>query len=180
MTEKLMEYLTHPIQSRLIIDVMAQGKTTAKTLASMNKNIPQATLYRYLKKMVADGVLEIAGERKVRNVTEKIYAMGIDFPAYTEKMLRENAGETYLGMFQQFTIGLLNAFSAYCASDNIDLLNDGSGFRVTSIYASLSELKELSGKIQALIAPYQNREAAPMRKAHSIAVIITPPSVDAE
>ena len=175
MTEKLMEYLTNPTKNKLIIETINKGRVTAKELAAVNKELPQATLYRYLKKMVEDGVLVVAEERKVRNVTEKIYAMGIDFEAYTNKMIAENSGEAYLGIFQQFTVGLLKEFSAYSKRDDIDIVNDGSGFRVTSICATFEELETLSKSIWELIAPYRDREPTSGRKNRSVAIIFTPP-----
>ena len=176
MSDKFIECVTNPIKNKLLLEVIAQGKTTAKVLAEKNKNIPQATLYRYLNKMVSDGVLTVVEERKVRNVTEKIYASAIDFAANVEKMLAENSGEAYFSMFQQFTVGLLNEFKSYTDKDGIDLLNDGSGFRVTSFCATYDELKDLSLKIQELVAPYAEREATPECKARSLAVIFTPPT----
>jgi len=177
MHDKFMECVTNPIKNNLLLEVITQGKTTAKVLAEKNKNIPQATLYRYLNKMVSDGVLSVVEERKVRNVTEKVYASAIDFAADVEKMLAENSGETYFSMFQQFTVGLLNEFKAYSEQDDIDILNDGSGFRVTPFCATYDELKELSAKIQELVAPYADRDATPECKARSLAVIFTPPTV---
>ena len=176
MHEKLMECLTNPARNKLVRQVLDEGQTTAKALAEKNKEIPQATLYRYLKKMVSDGILKVVEERRVRNVTEKVYAMAIDFEADVNKMIAENDGEAYFGLFQQFTIGLLNEYGAYCARDNIDILNDGSGFRVHSLHATTDELKELAANIWKLVAPYTNREATPDAKARSIAVIFTPPN----
>jgi len=176
--KKLVEYLINPVQNKLVRQVLDEKQTTAKVLAEKNKDIPQATLYRYLKKMVSDGILKVVEERRVRNVTEKVYAMGIDFEADVNKMIAENDGDTYFGLFQQFTIGLLNEYGAYCAGDDIDILNDGSGFRVLPLYATIDELNELSASIWNLVAPYANREATPERKSHSIAVIFTPPTDD--
>ena len=176
MTEKLMEYLTNPVKNKLIIEVVSKGTATAKELAFVSKDLPQATRYRYLKKMVEDGVLVVVEERKVRNVTEKVYAMGIDLNVHVEKMIAENSGEAYLAMFQQFTMGLLKEFSTYSRRDDIDLANDGSGFRVASICASVEELEALSKSIWALIAPYKDRELTPERKNRSVAVIFTPPA----
>ena len=175
MTEKLMEYLTNPTKNKLVIEVMSKGKVTAKELAAINKDLPQATLYRYLKKMVEDGILVVAEERKVRNVTEKTYAMGIDFEAYVQEMIAENSGEAYLGIFQQFSVGLLKEFSAYSKRDDIDIRNDGSGFRVASIYATVEELETLSKSIWELIAPYRDRKPTAQQKSRSVAVIFTPP-----
>ena len=179
MNKKLVKYLTNPAKNKLIRQVFSEGKTTAKALAEKNKDIPQATLYRYLKKMVNDGVIKVVEERKVRNVTEKIYAPAIDFEADVNKMIAENDGDTYLGLFQQFSIGLLDEYSAYCARDDIDILNDGSGFRVLSFNATTEELKELSANIWELVEPYAKQEATSERKTRSLAVIFTPPTTSA-
>jgi len=176
MTDKLLEYLTNPVTNILVLEVHNQGQVTAKTLAQKHPNIPQATLYRHLKKMLADGILKVTEERQVRNVTEKTYALAIDLEADIEQMLADNCGETYLKLFQQFTIGLLNEFKAYTEQDNtIDLEADGSGFRVTPFYATYDELTELSIQINALVQQYKEQEPIPTRKARSVAVIFTPP-----
>jgi DNA-binding Lrp family transcriptional regulator len=178
MNDKPMEYLTNPIKTKIVAEVTKQGQTTAKVLAEKIPSIPQATLYRYLKKMVTDGILKVSHERKVRNVTEKVYEIAFDLNADTEKMIEENDGEAYLGLFQQFSIGLLNEYSAYCAQDGIDILNDGSGFRISQFYATLDELKELSASIQKIIEPYTKLEHNTDRKTRLIATIITPPNTE--
>jgi len=175
MHDKLMECLTNPIKHKLLLEVINQGQTTAKALAEKHKSIPQATLYRYLKKMVSDDIIVVVEERKIRNVTEKVYASNIDFASDVEKMIADNSGEAYLSMFQHFTVGLLGEFKAYAEQDDIDILNDGSGFRVTSFCATYDELEELSLKIRELVAPYEQLEETQERKARSMAVIFTPP-----
>lgn len=175
-----MEYLTNPAKLSLILQVRNEGETTAKALAEKNKNIPQATLYRHLKKMVSDGILKVVEERPIRNVTEKIYAMAIDLSANFNHIIEENDGEAYLALFQQFAIGLLNEYSAYCARDDIDILNDGSGFRVIPTHITVDELNELAANIWKLIEPYAAREAAPDTKARSVAIIFTPPTNESE
>jgi len=175
-SEKLLESLTNPIKNSIILEVSEQGRATAKALAQKYPNIAQATLYRHLKKMTDDKILKVVETRKVRNVTEKTYALAIDFEANFEKMIEENSGEAYFKLFQQFSMGLLKEFHAYSARENIDLLNDGSGFSVTSIYANLDELKDLSLKIREVAQPYKENEPTADRQARSLAIIFTPPA----
>ncbi|MCL2403112.1 MAG: hypothetical protein FWC86_02605 [Coriobacteriia bacterium] len=177
-TDKLLGYLTNPVTNILILEIHGQGQATAKSLAQKHPNIPQATLYRHLKKMVSDDVLKVVEERQIRNVVEKVYALAIDLEADIEDMIASNSGETYFKLFQQFSIGLLKEFKAYTDQEEINLRADGSGFRVTSFYASLDELKELSAKINEAIQPYKDAEPSPDRKARSVAVIFTPPNAE--
>jgi len=175
MHEKLMECLTSPVKCKLFLDIEA-GQTTAKELAACNENIPQATLYRYLKKMVADGILEVLEERQVRNVREKVYGVAVDVEAEIQKMIADNSGEGYLSLFRQFCSGLTQEFQAYAARADIDILQDGSGFRMMPFYATATEQKELARKIWELILPYQEQEAASGRQMRHVAVVFTPPA----
>jgi len=175
MHEKLMECLTNPIKCKLFTDIEA-GQTTAKKLAETNKNIPQATLYRYLKKMVEDGILEVVEERQVRNVREKVYGVAIDVEAEIEEMIANNSGAGYLSLFQQFCSGLQTEFQAYAARKDIDILQDGSGFRLMPFYATVEEQKDLARKIWELIKPYQEQEPTPDRQMRNVAIVFTPPT----
>jgi len=176
MNEKLMACLTNPIKCKLFSDIEAGERTTAKKLAEANQNIPQATLYRYLKKMVEDGILEVVEERQVRNVREKVYGAAVDVEAQVQQVIANNSGEGYLSLFRQFCSGLQNEFQAYAVQDDIDILHDGSGFRLMPFYATAAEQKELSHKVWELIKSYQEQEPAPGRKLRHVAIVYTPPA----
>jgi len=176
MANKLMTYITNPATCKLILDVQELETATAKILAERNPQIAQATLYRQLKKMVADGVLKVVEENRVRNVIEKVYAINLDLNREIETMLAENSGETYFHLFQQFTIGLLGEFQTYAAQPDINLTQDGSGFNTTPFHATLEELTELAQKIRDVIKPYRDLPATPERQTRQIAIIYTPPT----
>lgn len=50
MTDQLMDCITNPVKCKLLLEIHARGKATAKYLADIYHDIPQATLYRHLKK----------------------------------------------------------------------------------------------------------------------------------
>ena len=171
-----MACFTNPIKNRLLLTIDEKGRATAKELARSNINIPQATLYRYLKKMVEDGILEVVEEKPVRNVKERVYGIAIDIEAELGSMVEENPGKGYFSLFQQFTTGLLNEFQAYAEKDDIDLEKDGSGFFITPFYATTEELEELALELRTIILAYHEKEPAPGRQVRNIAVILTPPT----
>lgn len=71
MTDKLMDCIANPVKCKLLLEIHSQGKTTAKHLADIYHDIPQATLYRHLKKMLSDGILQVTEETQVRGTAEK-------------------------------------------------------------------------------------------------------------
>ena len=75
MTDKLMDCITNPVKCKLLLEIHSQGKSTAKHLANIYNDIPQATLYRHLKKMLSDGILQVVEETQVRGTVEKTYSL---------------------------------------------------------------------------------------------------------
>ena len=72
MTGRLMECITNPVKCKLLLEIHSKGKATAKQLADIYTDIPQATLYRHLKKMLSDGILQVVEETQVRGTVEKL------------------------------------------------------------------------------------------------------------
>ena len=175
MNDLLMECLTNPIKNKLLMAVKEVGHTTTKELAKKLKDIPQATLYRYLKKMVEDGLLKVARENQIRNVREKVYCLAIDFDAEIEKMNEDTTGRLYVARFKQFVNGLAEEFDENTPKDNEKAVYDGSGFFIHPFYATYDEVKELLQKIREVIEPYESR-ASHERQLRSMATIFMPPT----
>ena len=96
MTDKLMDCITNPVKCKLLLEIYSKGKTTAKHLADIYNDIPQATLYRHIKKMLSDGILQVVEETQVRGTVEKTYALAYDNNSNMENMVEENSGELYM------------------------------------------------------------------------------------
>lgn len=175
MNEKFMEYIGNPVMCRLLLEIQTQGQSTAKKLAETYTDIPQATLYRYLNRMLKDEIIKIIEENKIRGTVEKVYALNIDLPAETQNMLDANSGEEYFQMFTQYMMELLREFQEYSEKKGIDIQNDGSGFSLVPLYLSIKELKEIGTSIQAIIKPFLANTSADGRKLRNIGIIITPP-----
>jgi DNA-binding PadR family transcriptional regulator len=76
----------------------------AKQLSEKYSDIPQATLYHYLKQMTTNHIVE---ENQIRGTVEKVYAVKNKGDVDVEKMLRENNGGFYMQLFSQFVMGLM-------------------------------------------------------------------------
>ena len=179
MNVKLMECLTNPIKNKLLMAVKDNGRITAKELLRKIEDIPQATLYRYLRKLVEDGLLEVVDENQIRNVREKVYGMAIDYDAEIDKMNNDTTGRVYVAQFKRFINGLVDEFDKNTPKDNEEAVYDGSGFFITPFYATYDEVKELLHKINEVIKPYKSR-TSPDGELRSIATIFTPPSKKSE
>jgi DNA-binding Lrp family transcriptional regulator len=175
LNEKLMACLTNPVKHKLLMAIKERGRATTKELAQIVKQVPQTTLYRYLKNMTADGLIAVVDTKRVRNVSEKIYGMAINLEAELRTDQGEFTAKNYSTQFQRFAKGLVKEFNTCRAKkeNGVYTINDGSGFGATPIYASHEEVRELVRKINQLIAPFEKANDKPLR---SIVTIITPPS----
>lgn len=175
MVDKLMDCITNPVKCKLLLEINSQGKTTAKHLSDTYHDIPPATLYRHLKKMLSDGILKVVEETQVRGTIEKTYALAFDLNSDLETILAENSGTLYMQMFMQYFLGFARQFREYCKSPNINIKEDMSGFSLAPIYLSDEELTELIKSISNIIKAVEKNEPKAGRKLRTIGIIVSPP-----
>ena len=175
MDAKLLEYVGNPLTCRLLFEIESRGQATTKELASTYGDIPQTSLYRYLGRMLNDGILKVVEERRVRGMVEKVYALNVPLEIDEKDLLKDDAAERYYKLFSQFSVGLLREFQEYTEREGIDIANDGSGFWLTPLYLGDEELDELAADMQALLSKRSTCLPTNERKLRNVAVVITPP-----
>jgi len=175
MNEKIFFHLSNPVKAKLILEIQEQGQVTTGQLTEKFSQIPQATLYRYVKKMLTDGLLKVVEERPVRGTVEKIYALGFDFIDNNKKVIEENDGNAYFQMATLYMLGILTEFKEYADRTNIDLLGDCSGFSHVPVYATTEELTETLMKIKDVLSPLINNTPGGERRLRNLCIITTPP-----
>lgn len=174
MNDKFMECITNPVKCKLLLEIHSRGKATAKQLADIYHDIPQATLYRHLKKMLSDGILQVVEETQVRGTVEKTYALALHISDNMETMLEKNSGELYMQYFMQYIFGFAKQFQEYCQSPHIDIRKDMTGFSLSPLYLSDEELTALITDISQRINTVKKNEPTPERKLRTIGVIVSP------
>ena len=173
LNEKIMECISNPAKSRLLIEIMRRGKVTAKYLAENCVDIPQTTLYRYLKRMTDDGLLKIVGETPIRGTVEKTYALTFD-PSDPPSVLGQNSGAMYMQMFFQYFLTFAKIFQDYCDTPGIDIKKDRSGLSLSHVYLTDEELEKVAADMAQILYPLQENKPKPERKLRTVGLIISP------
>ena len=176
MNKIIMEIVKHPVKCKLLLELLKCEQTTAKHLSETFSDIPPATLYRYLKKMTADGVLKIVNQTQVRGAMEKTYALAIDLKKEMNDILDNNSGEAYMQAFIQYMLGFAEQFQEYCKKENINIANDKSGFSLVPLYLSDEELDTFMKSYSQITEQYRDNTPTKDRKLRSIGLIIAPPT----
>jgi len=181
MNEKIVSFLSDPVNAKIILEIYERENITAKQLSDKFSDIPPATLYRHLRKMSDNDILRIAETNRVRGTVERVYALNLDLYEDVRKSVEANDGRAYLQIITQSILGVLREFKEYTAQADIDIINDGSGFSVAPVYATTEELKETLTKVRELLKPLYNNLPDGQRHLHNICIITTPPkNIDGE
>lgn len=174
MKETKADILLHPVRMK-ILQTLASGrrKKTVQQIAGKLPEVPQATLYRHLKKLLDANFIEVVEENQVRGTIEKVYAL----PEQREVLSREEvlkAGpEEHLNYFIRFLSNVLMDFEAYISQPDYDFEKDMASFRSATLYASDEEYSEFIRKYVDLITPLLQNEEAPNRKKRTLTNILT-------
>lgn len=174
---EMMDCLTNPVKVKILVGIEQLGQATAKQLLDLCNDLSQATVYRALNKLTALKLIQIAEENPKRGTVEKVYRLNESADLLdAERIVRENDGEAYLGLFLAFLRSLLGAFGTYAKRSQINIMQDGSGFSASQICVTREELDELGQKIAETIVPYRQNGPAENRQNHTLALIFTPPT----
>ncbi len=166
--------LGSPVKSRIIMCLTTKGDMTPKVLRAELPDVPQATLYRILRKMEAEGLIEVVGEEKKRACVEKTYSLSPVMRNVKQEAAHVNNMDAFMSFARGGMIQILSKFEDYSKKENFDLVRDGPSFKTISIFATTVELEELHSKIRELIAPMTERRSAD-QTCHTVALVVAPP-----
>ena len=174
MNTKKMDTILHPIRMRILQTLIGGRHLTIQQIGERLTDVPQATLYRHLNKLLAAEILAIAEEKKVRGTIEKVLKINEKANLLTEKEVSEFSREDHFNYFFTFLTNLLGDFESYLSQDNFDLKADGVSYRQANLYLNDEEFIELLQTIGHAISTATKNEPTKDRKLRTIATIILP------
>ena len=172
MAEIQPEAIFHPVRMRIITALHGRQRTTGQ-LASALPDVPQATLYRHLKRLLNAGLVSVADQRPVRGVLEKVYALSESAVVSPESVARMTPDD-WRRAFAAYTASLMGQFEVYLQSEPADLVADGVSFRTAPLYLSDTEAAQLLSDLRALIAATGANGPAPDRRRRLLSTVLVP------
>jgi DNA-binding transcriptional ArsR family regulator len=174
MKERKVDVILHPMRLKIIQKFLGGQEKTAKELAQELPEIPQATLYRHLDKLVKTNILTVVDEKQIRGTVEKVYKIDLSEASMGNKELTDITKEEHLKYFMFFAGQLIANFEAYLQQEDIDFERDGVGFRQTAFYLSDEEFKELYTEIGKAFQKASRNSPSTGRTKRYISTIIIP------
>jgi DNA-binding transcriptional ArsR family regulator len=177
-----LELLAHPVRLR-IVHAMRGGRTLTTTeLCARIPDASKATVYRHVDLLATGGILEVAGEQRVRGAVERRYRLRQDQASVSPQAYESVSLDEHRRTFAVAMAALLAEFNAYLDRDDAHPAADLVGYQQRAVWLSRDELLDMITAMRGAIAPRLTNEATPDRARYLISPILFPmekPSPDA-
>lgn len=168
------DLLLHPVRLRIVQAFLGDRALTTAQLSAELADVPPASLYRHVGRLVSAGVLQVVAERRVRGAIERTYVLRV---AAARVGLADLAGmdaDDYRQMFLAFTAGLLADFDSYLGSGTPDVVRDGVAFGIEGLWLDDSELRTMLLDLYRVLQPLRANAPRPGRTRRLLASVLLP------
>ena len=167
------DVLLHPVRLRIVTELFA-NPATPKELASLLKDIPQASLYRHIKLLDQAGILDVRSERTVNGAVERTYGVnaGHQRPGRKEQQrITANQHQRYFGIFMASLLDSLKSSTTGKSAQEIEA--SGLSYNQLVVYLSDKEREQLRSEMSSLITRFMGKPVK-NRRRFTLASIVIP------
>jgi Helix-turn-helix domain len=147
------DLLLHPMRLRILQSFLGDRTLTTADLQTELTDIPPASLYRHVAKLVDGNVLAVVDERRIRGAVERTYKLRTSEATVKPQDLVGLTADEHRGMFMAFVAGLLREFDRYLDQGDIDLVRDGVSYRLMGMWLNKREAQQLARDLNDVLLP---------------------------
>jgi hypothetical protein len=170
------ELLLHPVRLRIVQAFLGDRALTTSQLSSELPDVPPASLYRHVARLVDASVLAVVAERRVRGALERTYVLRNSAATISLDELATMSADDHRQAFLAFIATLIGNFDRYLDRADVDLLRDGASYRLIGLWLTDKELAELSRDMFAVLQPRVANGPKRARKRRILATVLVPGS----
>ena len=168
------DLLLHPVRLRIVQAFLGDRALTTSALAAELADVPAASLYRHVARLVDTGVLAVVAERRVRGALERTYVLRVSAATIGLDEISEMSTDDHRQAFMAFVAGLLANFDRYLAREDRDLLRDGVAYRMAGLWLDDAEFAELMRELTRVLQPRMASPSRPGRSRRILGYILLP------
>jgi helix-turn-helix protein len=170
------DLLLHPVRLRIVQAFLGDRALTTSELRAELPDVPPASLYRHVARLVAAGVLAIVAERRVRGAVERTYVLRAAAARISMDEVARMTPDEHRQAFLAFVAGLIADFDRYLARPDFDPVRDAAGYNLAGMWLDDSELLEISRELLRVVQPRLANAPRPGRKQRILATVLLPGS----
>jgi hypothetical protein len=168
------DLLLHPVRLRIVQAFLGDRALTTSALAAELADVPAASLYRHVARLVDAGVLAVVAERRVRGALERTYVLRLTAATIGLDEIAAMSPEELRHTFMAFVAGLLGDFDRYLARGDIDVLRDGVTYRMAGLWLDDAEYAALVRALIQVLQPAVANPRKPGRKRRILGYVLLP------
>jgi DNA-binding transcriptional ArsR family regulator len=170
----VLELLAHPVRLRIVHAMRGNRQLTPNQLCALLADVSKAMVYRHIDLLAAEGILEVAEERRVRGAVERLFQLRQDRAAIDAEAFRSMSPDDHRRVFSTALAVLVAEFSAYLETGEADPAADLTGYRQHAIWLSRDELAELISGLREAILPVLANSPRGDRRRYLLSPILFP------
>jgi hypothetical protein len=147
------DLLLHPVRLRIVQAFLGDRALTTSELRTELPDVPPASLYRHVARLVDAGVLSVVGERRVRGAVERTYVLRVAAASINLQEVERMSREDHRHAFMAFVAGLMGDVDRYLEREDFDPVRDGAGYRLAGLWLSDAELAAFLRDLARVIQP---------------------------
>lgn len=168
------DLLLHPVRLRIVQAFLGDRALTTTELRSELPDVPPASLYRHVARLVAAGVLAVVAERRVRGALERTYVLRVAAASINLDELAAMSVDEHRVAFMAYVAGLLGDVDRYLARADVDPLRDGAGYNLAGMWLDDAELAELRRDLARVLQPRLANAPKPGRRRRILGTVMLP------
>ena len=168
------DLLLHPVRLRIVQAFLGDRALTTTQLSAELSDVPAASLYRHVARLVAADVLQVVAQRRVRGAVERTYVLRLAAARVGLDEIEAMSADDYRQMFMAYAAGLLADFDRYLQRPEVDLVKDGVAFGIEGLWLDDTEFAELMRDLYRVLQPRRANAPKPGRRRRLLASVLLP------
>jgi hypothetical protein len=168
------DLLLHPVRLRIVQAFLGDRALTTSQLSAELSDVPAASLYRHVARLVRANVLQVVAERQVRGAVERTYVLRLAAARIGLAEIAAMSTDDTRQMFRAFAAGLLADFDRYLERDSVDLVRDGVSFGIEGLWLDDAEFRELMLDLYRVLEPRRVNGPRKGRSRRLLASVLMP------
>jgi Helix-turn-helix domain len=147
------DLLLHPVRLRIVQAFLGDRALTTSALSAELSDVPAASLYRHVARLVHAGVLQVVAERRVRGAVERTYVLRLAAASIGPDEVAAMTADEHRQAFMAFVAGLLADVDRYLQRGDIDPLRDQVSYQMAGMWLDDDEYADLLRELVRLLHP---------------------------
>jgi hypothetical protein len=168
------DLLLHPVRLRILQAFLGDRALTTSELSTEMSDIPAASLYRHVARLVAGGALQVVAERRIRGAVERTYVLRQAAARVRADEIAAMQAEDVRAMFMAFAAGLIGDFDRYLQRGRPDLIRDGVAFGIEGLWLDDAEFTEMMRDLYRVLDSRRANLPGKRRRRRLLASVLLP------